>query len=163
MLWPIDYLSTANDVYVCNDGVHLVVAFLDWNSGASDGGNAIEFYSSGRLLDSYSEDDLVVAFWPRIFASNITSSEFPTGELDELDESAQSYEMQINWGDVVKFDITTGKIVESRMPWILNAFSIATVGLLLFFGTFIAWQHFSRRRAGSNCIEYIDGDHEMGH
>jgi hypothetical protein len=72
LLWPIGYFPPPKDIYVSNDGVHLIVAFLSWDGNASERGNALEFYASGRQLAVYNEDQLLVGYFARRLFSHFT-------------------------------------------------------------------------------------------
>ena len=67
LLWPLEYVPTPNRVYVSDDGVHLVVAFLDWDwVDAHDRSHAVELYDRGQRLAVYDEQQLLAAYPARI-------------------------------------------------------------------------------------------------
>ena len=116
LLWPIDYLSTAKEIQVCNDGIHLVVTFLNWNSRVSDHGNAVEFYERGTQLARYDESDLLACYQTRLLASKLTVTSWPEGTDAVLDEPSGMFTLRTNWGDAFQFDFRTGELVGSRVP-----------------------------------------------
>lgn len=127
LLWPLNYQSTTKDIFVCDDAVHMIVAFLNWsNENASDRGNALEFYRNGQLLAAYQEDDLLSAYAARIIACRLTGSELPTCASATLDEKAKTFSLTTDWGDSFQFDITSGRMIQSKqspvtwIPWLMT-------------------------------------------
>lgn len=122
LLWPIEYQPTPKDIYVSNDGVHLIVAFLNWdNDSASERGNALEFYAQGQPLAIYNEDQLLVGYFGRALLSRFAGIAWPTCTRAKLDDSSKTFEIATNWGDKFRFEIVTGNLVYSKMPWTLKA------------------------------------------
>jgi len=125
LLWPIEYFPTPKDIYISNDGVHLIVAFLDWdNDRVSERGNALEFYAHGQQLAIYREHQLLVGYLGRLLLSRFAGVAWPTCTSALLDDKAATYEITTNWGDWFRFDITTGKLVDSSTSWAIKAFCV---------------------------------------
>ena len=131
ILWPIGYFPPPRDIYVSDDGVHLIVAFLNWDDNASERGKALEFYASGRQLANYNEDRLLVGYFARMLFSHFTDVAWPTCTTANLDDDSKTFEITTNWGDEFRFDIATGQLIGSRLPW---AFWIVLISFL-----FVIW------------------------
>lgn len=99
LLWPIHYLTICKDIYVSNDGKHLVTAVLDWETTCSDRGHALEFYADGRQLAFYDEHQLLVGYLPRLLLSNSFDVPWPTCVDAKFNDSAKTFEIAVNWGD----------------------------------------------------------------
>lgn len=150
LLWPMEYLSRAKKIYVCNDGIHLVVTFLNWDSGISDRGSALGFYKNGVLQKSYHEQDLLACYYTRHIASNVSGTSRAEGMDAVLDEAAGTFDFRTNWGDAFQFDIQSGKLLSARGPWTLQAIAGALVGVfvvLLFVG-WILWKRAAKCKCG---------------
>jgi hypothetical protein len=118
LLWPIGFLESPKDIYVSNDGVHLIVTFLNWDSeDVSNRGNALEFYAHGRQLAVYNEDQLLVGYLARALLSRFAGVAWPTCISAKLDDNSGTFEIATNWGDGFRFDIATGSLIESSLPW----------------------------------------------
>jgi hypothetical protein len=122
LLWPFEYVSTSKEIHVCNDGVHLVLAYLDWDGTASDRGNALEFYANGQQLASYNEDRLLIGYIPRRILHALVGFAEPVCTAATLEDGAKTFEIETNWGDAFRFDIETGKLISSRLPWSFKCF-----------------------------------------
>jgi hypothetical protein len=153
MLWPIEYLSVSKDIYVSNDGVHLVVAFLPWEVGnCSDRGNALEFYANGQPLSVFNEDRLLVGYLGRRLLSLYAGVPHPTCTNAKLDDGAATFEITTNWGDAFRFDIATGKLVESTTSWSIKA-SLLLVLLLIALSGLWMWRRIVHVRHASRGSE----------
>ena len=140
LLWPIGYFPPPKDIYVSDDGVHLIVAFLSWDGNASERGNALEFYAGGRQLATYNEDRLLVGYLARRLFSHFTDVAWPTGTSANLDDDSKTFEIATNWGDEFRFDIATGRLIGSRLPW-----AFWTVLIFFLFVIFLSGWWFWRR------------------
>lgn len=145
LLWPIKYLSTWKKIFVSNDGIHLVVAFLDWDKGASDGGNALDFYANGHRLVSHNESELLVGYWPRIVATNLADADRPKGTAANLDEDSKRFGFETNWGDAFTFDIRSGDLIDSRLPWSFRTSLLSAAALAGLLGCWV-WIRSVRQR-----------------
>ncbi len=145
LLWPIQYFPTCKDIYVCNDGIHLAVAFLGWDGSTSDRGNALEFYANGQQLASYNEDRLLVGYVARIIFSNLFGVDYPTGTTAKLDEKSQTFEIETNWRDAFRFNIATGKLVNARLPWSFKA-CFVLMGVLVSIFAWWFWRRIVQRK-----------------
>jgi hypothetical protein len=118
LLWPIEYFPTPKAIYVSNDGDHLIVAFLNWDhEDVSDRGNALEFYTHGRQLAVYREHQLLVGYLARMLLNRFAGAAWPTCTSANFDNNSKTFEIATNWGDEFRFDIATGSLVGSRLPW----------------------------------------------
>jgi hypothetical protein len=117
LLWPIPYISISKDTYVADDGVHLVVAFLDWTGSASDRGNAFEFYTAGRLVAAYNEHDVLPSYWGRAILAQVFGASRPTCTAAQLDNQRRVFEVTTTQGDTIGFDFTTGQLSYLRSYW----------------------------------------------
>ena len=131
LLWPIHYFCTAKDIDVCDDGVHLVVTYLYWNDGVSDRGNALEFYANGNQLATYNEDDLLPCYQARLYSNCLVGASWPEGTEAVFDEAAGTFSFETNWGDAFQFDIRTGDLVSSQLPWSFKVLTSTAIGSLL--------------------------------
>jgi hypothetical protein len=135
LLWPIEYFPTPKDVYVSDDGVHLIVAFLNWdNDCTSDRGKALEFYAHGRQLAVYNEDQLLVGYLGRALLSRFAGVPWPTCTSTKVDDNSGTFEIATNWGDEFRFDIATGSLVGSRLPWAFWAVLVFTLFMIALSG-----------------------------
>jgi len=129
LLWPVEYISICKEIHISNGGIHLVVAFLDWEyDNVSDRGNALDFYASGKLLASYREESLISAYWVRFALSRWCGLDWVTVENAVYDDRAQTFQISTNQGDEFTFDVTTGDLISSSSPW--------PIGFALLFGFF---------------------------
>ena len=54
LVWPMPYITICKNIYVANDGEHVVVAFLNWEAdNVSSRGDALEFYARGEQIGVY--------------------------------------------------------------------------------------------------------------
>jgi hypothetical protein len=137
LLWPIEYLPTPKDIHVSDDGIHLIVAFLNWDhEDVSDRGNALGFYAGGRRLAVYNEDQLLVGYLARALLSRSTGVAWPTCTVANYDDNSKTFEIATNWGDEFRFDIATGQLVWSRLPW---AFWTVLIFILFVIGLSGLW------------------------
>jgi hypothetical protein len=135
LLWPIDYLSVLKDVYVSDDGVHLIVAFLSWECDTcSDRGNALEFYAHGQRLSTYNEHNLLIAYFGRCLASCYAGVPWTTCTSAKFDDKRREFEIATNRGDEFRFDITTGNVISSTTSSSIKAAFLATAILIGGFG-----------------------------
>jgi hypothetical protein len=146
LLWPIEFLPSPKDIYVSNDGVHLIVTFLDWEDhDVSNRGHALEFYAKGQRIAVYNEDQLLVGYLARALLSRFTGAVWPTCTSVTLDDNSGKFEIATNWGDEFRFDIATGRLVGSRLPW-----AFWTVLIFFLFVIFLSgWWFWRRMRSGS--------------
>lgn len=144
LLWPIHDLTVCKDIYVSNDGKHLVTAVRDWDSSCSDRGHAVEFYANGRQLAFYDEHNLLVGYLPRLVLSNVFGVAWPTCVDAKFDDGAKTFEIATNWGDMFRFDISTGKLAASRLPWAF--WTVLTV--VFFVIAFSGWRFWRGMRRG---------------
>jgi hypothetical protein len=137
LLWPIGFLESPKNVYVTNDGVHLIVTFLNWDiEDVSNRGNALEFYAHGRQLAVYNEDQLLVGYIARMLLSLFAGVARPTCTSATLDDNAGTFDIMTNWGDGFRFNIATGDLIASRLPW---AFWTVLIFVLLMIGLSVCW------------------------
>lgn len=122
LLWPIEYLSTWKEIYVSDDGVHLIVAFLNWECDNCSGrGNALEFYARGQQLSRYMEDTLLAGYFARCMLSCYAGAAWTACTSAKLDDIKGEFEIATNWGDMFRFDVTTGKVIDSKTSPSVNA------------------------------------------
>jgi hypothetical protein len=139
------YLPTPKDIYVSDDGVHLIAAFLNWEIvNASDRGNALEFYANGRILAMYNEEDLLVGYLGRAILSRFAGMDWPTCTVATFNDRARTFEVATNWGDAFRFDVASGNIIDSTLPWPARAAMLFGVAL---FASLLWWicRRFDRR------------------
>jgi hypothetical protein len=133
LLWPIEYLPTPKDIRVSDDGIHLIVAFLNWDhEDVSDRGNALEFYAHGRQLAVYREHQLLVGYFARAVLSRFTGVAWPTCTGANFDDNSKTFEIATNWGDEFRFDIAAGQLIGSSLPrtfWAVLIFILFVIGL----------------------------------
>ncbi|TWT90903.1 hypothetical protein Mal64_13020 [Pseudobythopirellula maris] len=129
LIWPIHYLPTPKEVYVSSDGVHLVVAFLNWDSDSiSERGRAVEFFANGQLLAAYDESELLTGYLGREVLALFTGVARVTVVDAALDDPSGNYLLETNWGDSFRFDVTTGEIIESRTAGSVQIFLLCLMG-----------------------------------
>ena len=147
LIWPIEYLPTCRDIHVSDDGIHVVSAFLNWDwESISERGNAVDFFAQGQRFASYDESHLLTAYVPRLILYGLTNIPEPTCTNAAFNDSAQTFEIETNWGDSFRFDVTTGRLISSTLAW-----SIKAVYLLVFaavtLGSWWFWSRFRRTNA----------------
>lgn len=155
LLWPIDYITVSKDIYVADDGVHLVLAYLAWNGSegtASDRGNALEFYARGQPLSVFNEDQLLVGYVARLRFSRLIddgwpNTAWPTCTSSQFDTQAQTFEITTNWGDMFRFDIMTGALVASKTAWPIKAAFVLLLTLITVTGWWLSRRVSRVRRA----------------
>jgi hypothetical protein len=148
-LWPINYISVSKSVFVADDGIHLVVAFVGWDiPNVSDRGNALEFYARGQQLSTYNEDKLLLGYYGRFLLSRFNVSAWPTCTSTRLDDTAGTFEITTNWGDMFRFDITTGALITSRTARAIKAVLVSIAMLIALAGWWV-WRRIVRVRGAA--------------
>ena len=121
------------------------MAFLDWDGDCSNRGHAVEFYANGRQLAVYNEDRLLVGYLARAVLSNVTGEGWPTCVNARFDDKAEMFEIATNWGDMFRFDIATGDLVASSLPWAFWAVLIVFLFMILLSGWWF-WRRMRRHK-----------------
>jgi hypothetical protein len=153
LLWPIGYLPTCKNIYVSDDGVHLVVAFLNWDwQDISDRGHAVDFYERGEPIASYYEDQLLTAYFPRRVLHRLVKIPEPTCSEATFIDKAHTFEIKTNWGDSFQFDVWTGHPVGSTLAWGIKGFYLSML-LAASLGVSWFWKRFGRK----NSTEVVSG------
>jgi hypothetical protein len=135
LLWPINYLSVSKKIYVSDDGVHLIVAFLDWETvNVSDRGHALEFYAHGQQLSAYNEDTLLDGYFGRCMLSSCAGVPWTTCSSGKLNDNAGTFDIVTNWGDEFRFDIANGKVIDSTTSWSVKVTYLVFVVLIALCG-----------------------------
>ncbi|MEX2172379.1 MAG: hypothetical protein WD851_23870 [Pirellulales bacterium] len=144
LLWPISYLSVSKEIYVANDGVHIVVAFLNWElDNVSDRGNALEFYAHGQQLAAYRENEFLVGYLGRVVLSSYAGADWPTSKTARLYSNSSIFELTTNQGDTLGFDIRTGQVAYSSSPW--TFFILAPILTVSALTTWWLWRRIAHR------------------
>jgi hypothetical protein len=137
LLWPIEYLSVLKDIFVSDDGVHLIVLFPNWECDTcSDRGDALAFYAHGQQLSRYREDILLAGYWGRCLLSCYAGAPWTTCTSAKFDDKKREFEIATNWGDMFRFDITTGKVIDSITSSSVKTTFFVTVVLI---GSSVWW------------------------
>lgn len=139
-LWTVDW--NAFGVTLSDDGRHLV-RWGPWPFQGNYFEIAVEFYRDGKLLRSYKVDDLVAM--PMALPHSVSHYRWLEDAGDDLNNNTiwvQTYE-----GRRYVFDLTTGKVIEGRLPIKLTTLicgaGLAIVALPLGLG----WRFFQKRKA----------------
>lgn len=117
LLWPMPYITVCKNIYLSNDGAHVVAVFLDWDAGnVSSRGNALEFYASGKQIAAYNEGDMVDAFFAKTIANWCLGRGHLTCREASLDDDEGIFTLVTTQGESLQFDVTTGKAIP-RWSW----------------------------------------------
>ncbi|WP_428305609.1 hypothetical protein [Lacipirellula sp.] len=117
LLWPMPYLTICKDIWLSNDGEHVVVAFLDWDQSASSRGDALEFFSRGQSLAIYNEETLVKGIFSKMIAARCLGFGFPHARAAALDDASGRFELATDSGEWFQFDVATGDMTSHWSPW----------------------------------------------
>lgn len=110
------YISTCQEIFVANDGVH-VVAADGTLSNCSDGHAFLEFFSSGNKIAEHDDFNILPFYWMRILASRWLKIYGPGEQSFTMDDAAGTFSIETGQRDVIVFDLATGRVVRSRSPW----------------------------------------------
>lgn len=147
LIWPIEYLPTCKDIHVSDDGVHVVSAFLNWDwESISERGSAVDFFAQGQRFASYYESQLLTAYVPRLVLHGLMNIPEPTCTNATFNEGAQTFDIETNWGDSFRFDVTTGKLIGSTLAWSIEAVYLLVVAAVTL-GSWWFWRRFRRTNA----------------
>jgi hypothetical protein len=139
LLWPMPYITICKQVYLANDGAHVVVAFLDWDAGnISSRGDALEFYASGKQVAAYNEGDIVDAFFAKTIVNWCLGRETLTCQEASLYDDEGVFTLVTTQGESLQFNVTTGKAAP-HWPW-----SIILLGMFVIAASVTLWRR--RRR-----------------
>lgn len=139
-LWTVDW--NAFGVTLASDGSHLI-RWGPWPYQGNYFEIAVEFYRDGKLLKSYKVDDLV--FNPMALPHSVSHYRW-------LEDAGEDLENNTIWvttyeGRHLVFDMTTGKVIEGRLPIKLTTLiygaALAIVALPLSLG----WLLYRKRKA----------------
>jgi hypothetical protein len=138
-VWPMPYITVCKNIYVANNGAHVIVAYLDWEAdNVSSRGDALEFYARGEQIGVYNEDDIVPAFFAKTIANRCLGREALTCREASLDDDAQIFTLVTTQGESFRYDVTTGKALQ-RCPW-----GTLSLGILIVAVSLVLWRR-SRR------------------
>jgi hypothetical protein len=117
LLWPMPYLTICKDIWLANDGEHVVVAFLGWDQSASSRGDALEFFSRGQSLAIYNEETLIKGIFSKMIAARCLGAGMPYARAAALDDASGRFELTTDSGEWFQFDVATGGMTSHWSPW----------------------------------------------
>jgi hypothetical protein len=116
-LWLIPYLSACRDIFVSNDGRHVVAAKMMGSTCWDNKVDFLVFYESGKKIAGYDDGLVLPCFWMRALLANWLHVYYPYDESSGLDDETSEFHIETNQGDVLAFDLATGKRMVRRSPW----------------------------------------------
>ncbi|TWU30293.1 hypothetical protein [Bythopirellula polymerisocia] len=116
-IWTVPYFSTCQNVYVANDGIHMVVMYSPWDSSCS-GTRQLSFYKSGSKVFSYkSEIEFVPCMFMRLLMRLSFGLELPVDQDSFIDDGSTEFIVHTNQRDKLAFDLATGRLDNYSSPW----------------------------------------------
>jgi hypothetical protein len=139
-LWTVDW--NAFGVILSADGRYLV-RWGPWPFQGNYFEIAVEFYRDGKLLKSYKVDDLVF---------NLTALPHSVSHYRWLEDAGEDLENNTIWiktyeGRHLVFDMTTGKVIEGRLPIKLTTLICGAGLAMVALPLGLAWRFYQKRKA----------------
>ncbi|MBA3485408.1 MAG: hypothetical protein H0T51_26735 [Pirellulales bacterium] len=145
LMWPSPFISMCREVFVADNGLHIVAA-KGMDSTCWDGdADPLVFYSSGRKIAGYDAVTTLPCFWMRVVMAEWLRVYLPYDLASGIDDDASTFFIETNQGDRLTFDLATGALAGQRSPW---PFYLAAPAVAVPFGFWI-----SRR--------WLPGDHRV--
>jgi hypothetical protein len=116
-LWLIPYLSACRDIFVSNDGRHVVAAKMMKSTCWDNESDFLVFYKSGKKIAGYDDGEVLPCIWMRVILMHWLRVHLPYDESSSLDDEAGEFCIETNQGDVLAFDLATGKRRVRWSPW----------------------------------------------
>lgn len=126
-LWTTaGFFDNSHDVYIADDGVHMVVAD-DWANNQSD--HVVSFFQSGRYTEEYMLTELMPYPWlQRLFNGGGQVSR----RSAHFDEAAMTSTVTTNQGEEFVFDVKTGAILrQTSLTGLFLAIFLSSVLLVV--------------------------------
>lgn len=145
LMWPSPYISMCREVFVADNGLHIVAA-KGMDSTCWDGdADPLVFYSSGRKIAGYDAVTTLPCFWMRVVMAEWLRVYLPYELASGIDDDASTFFIETSQGDTLTFDLATGALAGQRSPW---PFYLAVPAVAVPFG------FWTRRR-------WLQGDHRV--
>jgi hypothetical protein len=116
LIWPSHYITTCREVFVANDGRH-VVAAKSIDSTCWDGDEPYVFYASGKKIAGHDDYATLPCIWMRYVIGEWVGIELPYEVRMAVDDDAGAFIVETNQFDTLKFELATGQFVSRRSPW----------------------------------------------
>jgi hypothetical protein len=117
LLWPIKSFSSCREVFVANDGQHVVAAKSMGSTCWDDDEDFLVFYSSGKKVAGCDEVPALPCFWMRDLLAHWLNMHFPYDSSSRLNDEAGMFQIETDQEDTVAFDLATGKRIAWWSPW----------------------------------------------
>ncbi len=117
-----------DDTYMTPDGTHVASTLNDpWGSFM------VCMYDRGSRLAWYEDEQLIACYWSKAFVNHFLGRKLMQCTDAGFDDRPSVFFLRTSQGEVFKFDMTTGRLLNhsSPWPWIIGLTSILTPVLIM--------------------------------
>ena len=139
-IWEYDGLWLNESIIIAPDGEHLILPG-GW-TGDEHQWNAVLFMRREQTLGHYYAED-IVSQW--ILQTVLNGFKPPRCVGTSFNSRQMTYTIRTNQGEEFVFDVTSGRIIESRSPF-PELYAVAVVVLISFSVILVAWWKRARQR-----------------
>jgi hypothetical protein len=118
-IWTLPYISLCQEMYVANDGIHLVIMYSPWDSTCSDI-RQLSFVSSGITTFSYRDEwEFMPLISLRLLMQACLEIALPVDNSSYISADSTEFIVRTNQGDRLVFDLATGTRLKRSSPLLL--------------------------------------------
>ncbi len=120
-LWTIPYHPGWHGAQLAEKGKYLVLFDDLWDVAPE---NVLYFYTNGKLVRMYRQDQFMHLFSAKQWGSAVLESgyfgvDFPSMPTSTIDRTKHTFTITTAQYETITFDIATGKIIHHWSPWML--------------------------------------------